>query len=96
MTDRNHTQPRQSALPPSLPPRGLQRVAAAEYIGVSPTTFDEMVDDGRMPPPKAINRRRVWDRRQLDVAFDGLEEVVPAAGKPLAAPADDLPGWEDI
>ena len=55
-----------------IEPRGLNRVGAAGYIGVSPTLFDEMVADGRMPSPKIINSRRVWDRRELDVAFDAI------------------------
>jgi predicted DNA-binding transcriptional regulator AlpA len=54
----------------SIEPRGLNRVQAAGYIGVSPSLFDDMVTDGRMPSPKMINSRRVWDRRELDVAFD--------------------------
>lgn len=61
-----------SALPPSLAPRGLSRVQAAEYIGVSPTKFDEMVADRRMPKPKRIDARTVWDRVQLDAAFSAL------------------------
>jgi len=56
----------------TLEPRGLNRVQAAGYIGVSPSLFDEMVTDGRMPPPKIINSRRVWDRRELDEAFDAI------------------------
>lgn len=52
--------------------RGLSRTAAAEYIGVSPSLFDEMVGDGRMPKPKRINARTVWDVRKLDRAFDAL------------------------
>lgn len=60
------------ALPPSLPPRGLCREAAASYIGVSPTKFDELVDDGRMPQPKRIDARKVWDRSSLDAFFDLL------------------------
>jgi hypothetical protein len=31
-----------------------------------------MVEDGRMPKPKQINVRRVWDRHKLDLAFDAL------------------------
>lgn len=58
--------------PARIPPRGLSRVDAAEYIGISPTKFDEMVKDGRMPPPKTIDARKVWDVRKLDVAFDAL------------------------
>ena len=65
---------RRSALPPSLPPRGLSRVQAAEYIGVSPTLFDEMVRDGRMPKAKAINSRNVWDARRIDAAFAALPD----------------------
>lgn len=62
------------SLPVSLPPRGLSRVQAAEYIGVGATKFDEMVDDGRMPKPKRIDVRTVWDRIKLDEAFAALDE----------------------
>lgn len=31
-----------------------------------------MVADGRMPKPKRINNRRVWDRHELDAAFAAL------------------------
>ena len=31
-----------------------------------------MVKDGRMPKPKLINNRKVWDRRELDNAFERL------------------------
>jgi predicted DNA-binding transcriptional regulator AlpA len=55
-----------------LPPRGLSRVEAADYIGVSATLFDQMVADRRMPWPKRINSRVVWDRIQLDAAFAAL------------------------
>jgi excisionase family DNA binding protein len=61
-------------LPPSLPPRGLSREEAAAYIGVSPSKFDELVKDKRMPAPKRIDRRTVWDRRRLDVAFEALPD----------------------
>jgi predicted DNA-binding transcriptional regulator AlpA len=62
-------------LPASLPPRGLCRALAAAYVGVSPTLFDKMVGDGRMPKPKRINSRTVWDRHQLDKAFDALPDA---------------------
>ena len=53
-------------------PRGLSRGEAAVYIGVGTSKFDEMVGDGRMPPPKRIDSRKVWDRRRLDEAFEAL------------------------
>jgi predicted DNA-binding transcriptional regulator AlpA len=54
------------------------------YIGVSPTLFDEMVIDGRMPKPKRINSRTVWDRLQIDIAFDAIpngQEINPWDGQ---------------
>lgn len=54
------------------PRRGLNCPEAAAYIGVSVTKFLEMVEDGRMPKAKTVDRRRVWDIRQLDLAFDAL------------------------
>lgn len=63
---------RHDALPPSLPPRGLCREAAAAYVGLGSTKFDELVDDGRMPKPLQVDGRKLWDRRALDRAFDQL------------------------
>ncbi len=65
---------RPEILPRSLPPRGLSRAEAAAYIGISPTLFDELVSDGRMPKPKLVNSRTVWDRARIDVAFDALPD----------------------
>ena len=61
-------------LPLSLAPRGLSRGQAAAYIGVGVTKFDQMVDDGRMPRPKRIDGRLVWDRVKLDEAFEELDD----------------------
>lgn len=67
--------PRQhNVLPTSLPPRGLSRVEAAAYVGLSPSTFDKLVADGRMPKPKHIGARVVWDRMKLDAAFVALPD----------------------
>jgi predicted DNA-binding transcriptional regulator AlpA len=54
------------------PRRGLSRIEAAIYVGVSPTKFDEMVTDGRMPQSRRIDGRKVWDVRELDLFFDDL------------------------
>jgi len=72
-----------------IPPpekRGLSEPEAASYIGVGLTLFREMVADRRMPRPRRINRRVVWDRRELDLYFDRLphdqEEEVQAENDP--------------
>ena len=69
---------RENILPTSLPPRGLSRVQSAAYVGVSPSLFDEMVKDGRMPQPVRINARVLWDRIQLDEAFAALSHTEPS------------------
>ena len=61
-------------VPVSYPPRGMSREEAARYIGVGTTKFDEMVSDGRMPKPKRIDGRVIWDRLRLDAAFSDLPE----------------------
>ncbi len=59
-------------LPASLAPRGLSRVQAAVYVGTGTTKFDEMVEDGRMPAPKQVDGRNIWDRLALDESFVAL------------------------
>jgi len=72
--------PTNTTIPPKIvavasrpvPFLGMNRTEAAAYIGVSPSTFDEMVKDSGMPRPKRIGARRVWDIRQVTLAFDKL------------------------
>jgi excisionase family DNA binding protein len=75
----------------ALPRRGLSVIDAATYVGVSRSKFLELVSDGRMPTPLRLDRRRIWDIRDLDAAFDNLrdEEVFPSRVTGL----DD--GWGD-
>lgn len=57
----------------AYPPRGLSREEAARYIGVSPSTLDRLIVEGRMPKPARIGKRVVWDRLKLDAAFSDLD-----------------------
>ena len=59
-------------LPHGCLPRCLSRAQAAAYVGVGTSLFDEMVKDGRMPKPRRINGRKVWDRQELDEAISVL------------------------
>ena len=61
---------RQEGMP--TPRRGLSRVEAAMYVGISPCKFDQLITDGRMPGPRCIDGRKVWDLRELDLSFDDL------------------------
>ncbi len=83
-----HVKPRDVVLPPSLAPRGLRRTEAAAYIGVSPSLFDWMVTEGTMPKPKRVGARTIWDRREIDEAFDCLpseQSAKPAKPNPWDA-----------
>jgi predicted DNA-binding transcriptional regulator AlpA len=64
----------QDVLPASLAPRGLSRIQAAHYIGLSPSKLDQLVRDGRMPRPIRIDGRIIWDRIKLDAAFEALPD----------------------
>jgi len=71
----------------STPRRGLSLVEAALYIGVSPTKFDQMVADGRMPMPRRIDARRIWDIHALDISFDAL----PGGEEHI-----EINSWDDV
>jgi predicted DNA-binding transcriptional regulator AlpA len=73
-------------LPTGTLPRGLNRAQAAEYIGVSPATFDRLVAEDRMPQATRIYGRRVWDRIKLDEAFASLGDDDP---NPWDGPTND-------
>lgn len=80
---------RQDTLPPSLAPRLVCRRVAAAYVSVSPTLFDKMVCEGRMPKPKRISTDRIgWDVRELDAAIDDFPTVEDAPA------VDDT--WGDV
>jgi len=66
----------------SLPRRGLSREEAAMYLGIGAGTFDEMRMNGQIEPPRLIKGRKLWDIRDLDMAFDALpreNDILPSA-----------------
>jgi hypothetical protein len=67
-----------------IPRRGLSRIEAAIYVGVSPSKFDEFRKDGRIRPPRLVDGRKVWDIHDLDRDF----EACPVEG------GDDLEDWD--
>ena len=80
-----HCQPSNRRL--SIQPRGLRRDDAAAYVGVSPSKFDDWVDQGIMPEAKREGGIVVWDRLKLDDAFDTLDDGREAA---------ELEVWNDL
>ena len=65
-----------------VPRRGLSREEAAMYLGISAGTFDELRRLGRVDSPRVIGGRKLWDIRDLDIAFDSLpREDAPTMGQ---------------
>jgi predicted DNA-binding transcriptional regulator AlpA len=61
-------------------PRGLSRRQAASYIGIGTTLFDELIKERKLPSPKHLHSRKLWDRFELDSAFESLsceDEINP-------------------
>jgi len=55
-----------------LPRRGLTLLEAAVYVRVSPNRFTALMDEGRMPQPRIIGGKRVWDVVELDIYFEAM------------------------
>lgn len=64
---------------------GLCDVEAAAAVGIGLSLFRQMVDDGRMPRPRIINARRLWDIDELRTAFKRL----PYDGPEILRASDD-------
>lgn len=56
----------------ALPRRGLSREEAAIYLGIGAGTFDNLRESGVVSPPRLIGARKLFDIRDLDMAFDAL------------------------
>jgi excisionase family DNA binding protein len=73
--------------------RGLDENEAAVYLSLSPSFFRKLVGRGRMPRPRLIGERRIWDVEELDLAFKSL----PREGgdtEPIFE-SDDADSWAD-
>lgn len=61
---------------------GMNEIEAAAFVGVSTFTFRQLVADGRMPRPRIVNSRRIWDSEELRAAFKALP-IEGEAAEPL-------------
>ena len=59
---------------PELKTRLLNKTQVAEYIGVSTSTFNRMLDSGDfIAPVKVTKGRLAWDLRRVDEYIDNLQ-----------------------
>lgn len=73
--------------------RGLDECESAVYLSLSPSFFRQLVQSGRMPRPRVIGHRRIWDIDELDLAFKAL----PREGGETCPnnDGDDADSWAD-
>lgn len=71
---------------------GLMDFEAAAAIGIGLTKFRELVEDKRMPPPRQIDGRLVWDVDELKLAF----RAFPHVGCDQPDPVEDDGSWDDL
>jgi hypothetical protein len=57
-----------------IPRRGLSRVEAAMYIGISSSKFDELRKANRIAPPKVLDGRFIFTIERLDEFLDALPD----------------------
>ena len=76
---------RAQILPPSMAPIGLSREEAAAYIGVGASLFDRLISDGRMPQPRPLGERLIWDVAEVTAAFRALPHRDEVANQPASS-----------
>jgi hypothetical protein len=54
---------------------GLGEVEAAAAIGISASKFRNLVHEKRMPSPRRLDGRNIWDVDELRAAFKALPHV---------------------
>ena len=56
-------------------PRGLSADEAARYVGIGRTKFEELVASRKMPRPKRVGARVIYDRFEVDAHFSDLDSA---------------------
>jgi excisionase family DNA binding protein len=75
----------------AYPPLGMSVDEAARFVGIGATLFLELVKERRMPRPRVIRSRRVWDSRELAAAFSELPHEGGDGGNQLDRAKARLP-----
>ncbi len=59
-------------LPPGFIPFAVSRETGAELIGISPNHFDKLVKEGRLPAPRELGGRVLWDSDEIRAAWRAM------------------------
>jgi predicted DNA-binding transcriptional regulator AlpA len=64
--------PRFDHLPPGVVPFAVSRETAAELLGISSGTFDKLVKSGKLPEPREVESRILWDSAEIRAAWRAM------------------------
>ena len=67
------------------PPRAMRCDRAAAYLDMSEASFLRLVADGDFPSGVAIKGMTMWDRLELDAAFENFKDKRKAKRNSVAA-----------
>jgi excisionase family DNA binding protein len=70
--------------------RGFSEMEAAGYLSLSPSFFRQLVIANKMPRPRLIGTRRVFDIDELDTAFKAMPRE---GGETESEAADSMADW---
>ena len=79
----------------AYPPRALRAERAAAYLSMSTSRFLRMVADHELPEPVRMHGMVMWDRLELDEAFERWKEKQRKARKNTFAAALGIEDDED-
>jgi hypothetical protein len=71
--------------------RGFGEMEAAVYLSLSPSNFRQLVIAKKMPRPRLIGKRRVYDIEELDAAFKAMPRE---GGETEDEPPDSMADWK--
>jgi excisionase family DNA binding protein len=69
----------------SYPPRAMRAERAAAYLDISKSMFLQWVAEGKMPKGTRIGGLRIWDREDIDAAYEALKESEGNQHNPIEA-----------
>ena len=58
----------------AYPPRAFRADRAAAYLAMSTSTFLKLVEEGKMPKGVKVRGMTMWDRFDLDAAFENMKD----------------------
>lgn len=88
------TRQRETAVPlPAV--LGLNREQSAAFVGISPSLFDKMIEAGKMPHPRLMFGRNVWDVDELVISFKAIPHKIEEMAETINEEQSQGNAWDN-